>query len=191
MTRKQRDGGDGPGDDRHSAGQRTPERRLAGLSGVTCAMLALAACQSASEGVNVFPTVSPSLEGSAVMSNDPSRLGRTHLAAGNFAMAERHFRDAVEKNKKDADSWIGLAAAYDNLGRFELADRAYAQAIALNGESIEIINNLGYSYLLRGDGPRARLQFERALALDPGNAVVANNLKLLELGQRHVRTSPL
>ena len=135
--------------------------------------------------------MAPSLESSSVMSNDPNRLGRTHLAAGNYAMAERSFRDGVEKNKEDVNSWVGLAAAYDSLGRFDLADRAYAQAVALGGETIEIINNLGYSYLLRGDGVRARAQFERALALDPANAVVANNLKLLELGQRHVRTAPL
>ena len=155
------------------------------------ASLAVAGCQSAAEGVNVFPTITPSLEGSAVLSNDPNRLGRTHLAAGNYAMAERHFRDAVEKNKKDGDSWIALAAAYDNLGRFDLADRAYQQAITLRGETLEIVNNRGYSYMLRGDGPRALAHFEKGLALDPENAVIANNIKLLQLGQRHVRNTPL
>ena len=152
-----------------------------------CASLALAGCQTGSEGVNVFPTVTPSLESTFSLSNDPSRLGRSHLAAGNYAMAERHFQDAVEKNKQDADSWLGLGAAYDNLGRFDLADRAYAQALALRGETLELVNNLGYSYMLRGDGARARAQFERALALDPGNPVIVNNIKLLRLGARHVR----
>ena len=155
------------------------------------AFLAFGACRSASEGVDVFPTALPSLEGRAVMSNDPSRLGRTHLAAGNYAVAERHFRDAVEKNKTDADSWIGLAAAYDNLGRFDLADRAYGRAQTLKGETLEIINNRGYSYMLRGDGPRALAAFQRALALDPENAVIANNIRLLQLGQRHVRTTTM
>src|SRR4051794_30782727 len=155
------------------------------------AAFALAGCQSAAEGVNVFPTITPSLEGSTVMSNDPSRLARTHLAAGNYAMAERHFRDAVEKNKKDGDSWIGLAAAYDNLGRFDLADRAYKQAISLRGETLEIMNNRGYSYLLRGDGKSALRLFQQALAVDPGNAVIANNITLLKFGKRHVRATPL
>ncbi len=140
----------------------------------------------------MFPTLMPSLESGFSLSNDPTRLGRTHLAAGNYAMAERHFREAVEKNKADVDSWMGLAAAYDNLGRFDLADRAYQQVLRLRGgETVEVLNNLGYSYLLRGDGTRALSQFERALALDPNNLVIANNIKLLRLGGRHVRTAPL
>ena len=155
------------------------------------ASLALAGCSSAGEGVNVFPTILPSLESNFVASNDPNRLGRTHLAAGNYAMAERHFRDAVEKNKLDADSFIGLAAAYDNLGRFELADRAYEQAGKLRGETLEMINNRGYSYMLRGDGERALRLFKRALAMDPENAVIANNIRLLQYGKRHVRATPL
>jgi len=155
------------------------------------ASLALGGCNTAGEAVNVFPTLQPSLESNFVASNDPNRLGRTHLAAGNYAMAERHFRDAVEKNKLDADSWIGLAAAYDNLGRFDLADRAYEQASKLRGETLEILNNRGYSYLLRGDGKGALRLFQQALAMDPGNAVIANNITLLKFGKRHVRATPL
>jgi len=155
------------------------------------ASLALGGCNTAGEAVNVFPTLQPSLESNFVASNDPNRLGRTHLAAGNYAMAERHFRDAVEKNKLDADSWIGLAAAYDNLGRFDLADRAYEQASKLRGETLEILNNRGYSYLLRGDGKSALRLFQQALAVDPGNAVIANNITLLKFGKRHVRATPL
>jgi Flp pilus assembly protein TadD len=162
-----------------------------GLISAVFAGLALGGCQTGADSVNVFPTGTPSLEGSNVMSNDPSRLGRTHLGAGNYAMAARNFQEAVEKNRADAGSWLGLAAAYDLLGRFDLADRAYTQAAKLQGETLELINNRGYSYLLRGDGARAYEQFQRSLALDPGNAVIANNVKLLELGQRHVRTNPL
>lgn len=161
--------------------------RLAGL----CSGLAVAGCQTSTEGTDVFPTALPSVETGYAESGDPARLGRTQLAAGNNAMAERHFKDAVEKNKEDADSWIGLAAAYDNLGRFDLADRAYAQAVRLRGQTLEITNNLGYSYMLRGDGRRALVQFKRALALDPNNAVIANNIHLLRLGERHVKGTPL
>ena len=108
-----------------------------------------------------------------------AELGRGQFASGNFALAERNFREAVESNPDDFESWVGLAAAYDNLARFELADRAYAQAIRIGGETIELVNNLGYSYLLRGDRVKARAQFELALQLDPTNAVIANNIRLL------------
>lgn len=160
--------------------------RLAGL----CAALALAGCQTARETEDVFSTALPQ-ESPLAVSGDPSRLGRTHLAAGNYALAQRQFQDAVEKNKEDTDSWVGLAASYDNLGRFDLADRAYRQAIQLGGETLEVANNLGYSYLLRGDGARAQRQFRRALALDPENAIILNNIRLLQLGGRHVRGTPL
>ena len=105
-------------------------------------------------------------------------------------MAERNFREAVERNKDDGQAWIGLAAAYDNLGRYELADRAYDQATSLLGETLEIVNNRGYSYMLRGDGKRALGQFEQALAMDPGNPVIANNIRILRLAQRPTRSAP-
>jgi Flp pilus assembly protein TadD len=149
----------------------------------------LAGCQ-ATGGLSVWNPDSPAVDAAAPNTpnrNLPNELGRAHLSAGNYGLAERQFRDAVEKNPDDAASWVGLAAAYDNLGRFDLADRAYEQAARTGGETLELINNLGYSYLLRGDGARARVQFERALSLDPANAVVANNIKLLRLGQRGAR----
>src|SRR5260221_3844079 len=81
---------------------------------------------------------------------------------GNSGIAERYFRDATEKARKDPTAWIGLAAAYDRLARFDLADRAYLYAIRLMGETTEILNNQGYSYMLRGDLVNARKKFLKA-----------------------------
>jgi Flp pilus assembly protein TadD len=156
-----------------------------------CASLALASCQGFAPNLTLLRSSDTSVQASLLPSNEPFRLGRLHLEAGNYGAAERQFRDAVETNKEDALSWIGLAAAYDNLGRFDLAERAYDQARRLRGDSLEIVNNLGYSYLLRGDGPRALAQFRRALALDPGNSTILNNIRLLQLGQRPARATPL
>jgi hypothetical protein len=133
----------------------------------------------------------PAFESGILSSNEANRLGRADLAAGNYGNAERHFRIAVEKDPNDVPSWIGLAAAYDNLGRFELADRAYARLAALQGETFELINNRGYSYLLRGDRTRAAVEFKRALAIDPSNPVVRNNLLLLQSGERPNRDVPI
>ena len=46
-------------------------------------------------------------------SDEPLRLGLEHFNRGNFGVAEKYFRDAVEKAPKDASAWIGLAASYD------------------------------------------------------------------------------
>lgn len=165
-------------------------KRVMAMRNLICVVglgLLLAGCQTGPDfGVAVVPGVEPTLPAT----NEAYRLGQVNLAAGNSGLAERNFREAVERNKDDGAAWLGLAAAYDNLGRFELADRAYAQAVALNGETLAIVNNRGYSYMLRGDGPKALGQFERALALDPGNPVVINNVRILRLAQRPTRSAP-
>ena len=93
-------------------------------------------------------------------SDEPLRLGLEHFDRGDYGIAERYFRDAVEKAPRDVTAWIGLAACYDRIRRFDLADRAYAAAINLVGETTQILNNLGYSYMLRGDLVNARKKFQ-------------------------------
>ena len=111
-------------------------------------------------------------------------FGKKYFNAGNFTLAERHFRRAVELRPRDLDSWVGLAASYDRLRRFELADRAYDQALKIAGPTGEVLNNRGYSYMLRGDYRRARETLLEAQAQDPGNSYIKNNLELLEASVR-------
>ena len=152
--------------------------------------LGLAGCQTPL-GDPVLAGDPPAFETGLLTSNELNRLAREALAAGNNGSAERHFRAAVEKDKDDGPSWIGLAAAYDNLGRFELADRAYDQAVRIGGETVAILNNRGYSFLLRGDQKRALAQFQRALTLEPDNPVIRNNVSILRSGERPNRRLPL
>ena len=111
--------------------------------------------------------------------DDELSLGKKYFQAGNFGLAERHFRRAVELHPRDLESWIGLAASYDRQRRFDLADRAYGQAISIVGPTAEILNNQGYSYMLRGDTKRAREKLMAAQRRDPANRYVQNNLQLL------------
>jgi Flp pilus assembly protein TadD len=120
--------------------------------------------------------------------NDDLSLGKRQYRAGNFGDAEKHFRRAVELHPRDAESWVGLAAAYDRLRRFDLADRAYKQAIAIIGPTPEILNNQGFSYMLRGDYAHAREKLLAAQAKDPGSPYIQNNLELLEKSTRHGRS---
>lgn len=119
----------------------------------------------------------PGLLGS--QSYDDLSLGKRYYKAGNYGLAERYFRRAVETHARDAEAWLGLAAAYDRLRRFDLADRAYAEAIRIVGPRVAILNNQGYSYMLRGDYKRARAKLDEAARKDPGNRFVENNLRLL------------
>jgi Flp pilus assembly protein TadD len=120
-------------------------------------------------------------------SDEPVKMGIQHFNRGHYGLAERYFRDAVEKAPKDVTAWVGLAASYDRLARFDLADRAYASAIQLAGENTEILNNLGYSYMLRGDFKAARKKFMKAYARAPDNPRIANNLRLLDASNRFVQ----
>lgn len=119
--------------------------------------------------------------------DEDTRLGQSHLLAGDYGLAEQYYRRAVEATYQNGAAWIGLAASYDRLGRFGLADRAYWHASRLEGENYVILNNRGYSYLLRGDIRRARRLFDRAWQLAPGDPTIANNIAVLDAGQDYFR----
>lgn len=123
-------------------------------------------------------------------SDEPVRLGLEHFNRGSYGIAQRYFKDAVEKSPRDVTAWIGLAASYDRLRRFDLADQAYLQAIRLGGETIQILNDQGYSYMLRGNLSAARRKFEKAYSLDPTNPVIVNNLELLNGSRRFIERPP-
>lgn len=122
-------------------------------------------------------------------SDEPLRMGLEMFNRGNYGLAERYFRDAVERNPRDVTSWVGLAASYDRLARFDLADRAYRFAIKLGGQTTQVLNNQGYSYMLRGNYARARQLLLKAQAREPNNPVIANNLALLDGSRRFANRS--
>jgi len=157
----------------------------------------LSGCNTLYEGVGVAgldsppsPTVQEPAEVKYYPSDEPLKLGMEHFARGNFGLAERYFRDAVEKSPRDATAWVGLAASYDRLGRFDLADKAYAAAIRLRGQTVSILNNQGYSYMLRGDFVTARAKFLKAYEKEPNNPTIVNNIALLNASYKFVQRAP-
>jgi Flp pilus assembly protein TadD len=155
-----------------------------------CLSTALSACGSIPDlptgAAPPTATVEESGEIKYYPSDQPLHTGMEYFTRGQYGIAQRHFRDAVEKAPKDPTAWIGLAASYDRIGRFDLADQAYASAIRLTGETVQILNNQGYSYMLRGDLVKARLKFSKAYQLDPTNPTIVNNLELLNSSQRFI-----
>lgn len=158
------------------------------LAGVTCL---LAGCDTFDFGaVRTTGSIQEPTDTKYYRSDEPLKLGMEHFGRGNYGLAERYFRDAVEKTPSDATAWVGLAASYDRLARFDLADQAYSQAIRLTGETVQILNNLGYSYALRGDLAKARQKLMKAYQMEPTNVVVLNNLELLKSSRRFVQRDP-
>ncbi len=76
---------------------------------------------------------------------------KKHYAHGDYGLAERFYRQAIEERHNNAEAWLGLAASYDRLKRFDLADRAYDALIKLVGYTPTVLNNLAYHQMLRGD----------------------------------------
>jgi Flp pilus assembly protein TadD len=163
--------------------------------------LGLAGCETLGGGSPVtfgsffgVPATTATVEGPEDVkyfaSDEPLHLGTEHFNRGHYGLAERYFRDAVEKAPRDVTAWIGLAASYDRLSRFDLADRAYANAIKLAGQTTQILNNQGYSYMLRGDIKKAREKFLLAYQREPGNPTIGNNLQLLDSSTKLVQRLP-
>jgi Flp pilus assembly protein TadD len=150
----------------------------------------LGAWLSAPELTAPTPTVQEPGDIKYFPSDEPLKLGLEHFDRGHYGIAERYFRDAVEKAPRDATAWVGLAATYDRISRFDLADRAYLAAIQLTGETTQILNNQGYSYMLRGDLVTARKKFLQAYRREPNNPTIANNLKLLDSSSNVIRRVP-
>lgn len=98
---------------------------------------------------------------------------------GNYGLAERYFRQAIEERHSNAEAWLGLAASYDRLKRFDHAERAYDKLVQLTGHTPTVLNNLAYHQMLRGNFPAARRSLEAAQQADPGNPYIKNNFDLL------------
>jgi Flp pilus assembly protein TadD len=140
------------------------------------AALVLSGCSAGSIDVTKTKAIAPVPQD---VSAADLAAGKQNFRQANYGLAEKHFRKAVELRATNAEAWMGLAAAYDQLGRFDFADRAYDQLLKVAGRRPEIVNNLGYSHYLRGDKARARelyLEARQGMA-DP--TVVDANLALL------------
>jgi len=99
---------------------------------------------------------------------------------GNYGLAERYYRQAIEARHQNPEAWLGLAASYDRLKRFDLAERAYKQLIEITGPTPTVLNNFAYHKMLRGDFEGARSALVRAAENDPDNPYIRNNMDLLE-----------
>ena len=161
---------------------------LFGLAG--CNTFSEVASAPAADQVALVATVQNAGDIKYYPSDEPLKLGLEYFNKGAYGIAQRYFRDAVEKAPKDAEAWIGLAACYDRLRRFDLADQAYAQAIKLTGETVQILDDRGYSYMLRGDLAKARAKFLRTCQLDPTNPTVINNIQLVNSSYRFIERVP-
>ncbi|MGH1350160.1 MAG: tetratricopeptide repeat protein [Methyloligellaceae bacterium] len=107
------------------------------------------------------------------------QTAKQYFKEGKYGSAEQAYRLAIEKDPRNLEAWLGIAAAYDQLKKFDNANRAYMIAVKIKGFTPEILNNLGYHYMLRGHYDKARKALVAANRKQPGNPYIQNNLNLL------------
>ena len=120
-------------------------------------------------------------------SDEYIRMAKVNFRNGDYGLAERNYRKAVEVTPKDAEAWLGLAASYDRLRRFDLADNAFEKVLQLGYNNAVVLNNAGYSQLLRGDLKSARRFLLKAYELEPENPYIVNNIALLGESEKSVK----
>lgn len=157
------------------------------LSGVFVVLAATGGCSTGDPANQDVVSVEADIRAPAIAAateTSPHAVGVYQFRKGQYGLAERSFRDAVEQNPTDTKSWLGLAASYDRLQRFDMADKAYKKAIELEPHNAAVWNNLGFSHLLRGDLRNASRALKRALELDGSDPQIQHNVDLLYAAQR-------
>jgi Flp pilus assembly protein TadD len=143
------------------------------------ALLALAGCTGMPPEFKTDPMGDLPTYG-ALPSETSTDKGKRYYRDGDYGLAEKAFRKAVEEDHNNAEAWLGLAASYDRLKRFDLADRAYGMVVKLVGYTPTVLNNLGYHQLLRGNRDAAEKNLAAAHDGDPKNPFINNNLLMMQ-----------
>ena len=149
--------------------------------------LLVAACQPSAENRLLLESGMTMEDPKFYPSDEYIRMAKVNFRNGDYGLAERNYRKAVEVTPKDAEAWLGLAASYDRLRRFDLADKAFERVLQLGYNNAAVLNNAGYSQLLRGDLKSARRFLLKAYELEPENPYIVNNIALLGESEKSVK----
>lgn len=109
--------------------------------------------------------------------------GELSLAEGEFARAEKAFRQGVEKEPSLALGWSRLTELLSRDGRHEEALAACEALVRLRPDDADALEALGDAYAALGRAAEATAQYRRALNLVPGGSAAAK-LALVRTGAR-------
>lgn len=89
--------------------------------------------------------------------------GHAQMALGNVGLAIEAYRKALRSDPGDVEAMLGIAAAYDRMGRFDLSRRHYEMALAIKPKQSETYDQLAASLQMQGRADEAaRVQTEIA-----------------------------
>jgi len=93
-------------------------------------------------------------------------LAGTYLREGEYAQAQRIYKEALENTSSDEEIYINLGLMDEQEGNLTGAVDHYKAALIFQPHSALAYNNLGIVYLKREEIAQAQECFERALALN-------------------------
>ncbi|MCP3677917.1 MAG: tetratricopeptide repeat protein [Deltaproteobacteria bacterium] len=100
------------------------------------------------------------------------RLAAIYEERGDFDLAEREYKAALEVEPESMASYFGLGNLYLKRGKYRQAKGIFTKALEINPSSGSIHNNLSWAWLEMGDLDRAEQHVQRALELDPSRRYI-------------------
>ncbi|WP_459558121.1 tetratricopeptide repeat protein [Lacunimicrobium album] len=114
--------------------------------------------------------------------------GAWEAQLGHYPEARVAYQQALEKEPKNIDAFLGLAELSDLEGKKEQAEREYLKLVAEHPESGKVRSRIGRFYVAQRRFPEALVQFEAGYKLDPTSkeANLELGVVLAELGRHQV-----
>src|SRR5579875_2423646 len=112
--------------------------------------------------------------------------------AGEWALAARHYREALARNPGQPAIWVQYGHALKEAGNLQEAEEAYKKSIALADRVADTHLQLGHLLKMRGRRDEAAAAYLRALAVDrPARGGLAAALSgLSQLHRKRRRLCP-
>jgi tetratricopeptide (TPR) repeat protein len=100
--------------------------------------------------------------------------------AGQWEVAARHYRAALDRNPRNSPIWVQYGHALKETGHVVEAEEAYRKAIEIDPNSADSRLQLGHVLKMLGKRSEAAAAYQRAVDLDP--ALQAASFELTALG---------
>jgi Flp pilus assembly protein TadD len=90
--------------------------------------------------------------------------------AGDWALAARHYREALEKNPGQPAIWVQYGHALKESGNPQEAEEAYKKSLELDDRSADTHLQLGHLLKIQGRKDDAAAAYLRSLSVDPATS---------------------
>jgi len=110
-----------------------------------------------------------------------SGKGQSALDRHDLSNAERHYREALQRDPVHLEALRGLGWTYHLAGQRDAARASFERCIDLSPEDVVCLRGLGSIALAEGDQPRARRLVEQAWRNAPEDPDVTASMALLDL----------